>query len=373
MEHRADSATPGGPATVHRTIPVSAPESPVAALADIEAWKARKTYPSMLFAGGPVFGAARACEAGRWELLPHFSGLAPQDARDGLGAYFRRSAEECRARGDARSAGEYAAAGELLDWEARDDLTVAGRRYRVVRAERFIRMGPDGPEPPRVTDPDPGDPGECEGIDPAAGLVVDPYDPTGVPDGLLKAELLAALRKHGTVPGEVRADSHAAALSHPGGVLLPATFMMAERDGDRWRPGSTGTAPTPQSARDALAMQLRVMLPWQRDLTDEQRAVYNRAADRLDADRCDELAVAGRHFRIVRVERLLRVGPEGPEGPRPSDPDPVPPLMVQDRELRDQDHCPEDDDPADEPDERTLRFLRLFDEERRRRQALRGS
>jgi hypothetical protein len=373
MEHRADSATPGGHATVHRTIPVSAPESPVAALADIEAWKARKTYPSMLFAGGPVFGAARERKDGGWALLPHFNGLAPQDARDGLGAYFRTCAGERRAGGDARSADDYAAAGDRLDWEALDELTAGGRRYRVVRAERFIRMGPDGPEPPRVTDPDPGEPGECEGVDPAAGLVVDPYDATGVRDGVFKAELLAALRKHGAVPGGVREESRAAALTHPGGVLLPATFVIAERDGDRWRPGSSGTAPTPQSARDALAMQLRVMLPWQRDLTDEQRAVYSRAADRLDADRCDELAVAGRHFRIVRVERLLRVGPDGPEGPRPSDPDPVPPLMVQDRELREQGRAPEEDDPADEPDERTLRFLRLFDEERRRRQSLRGS
>ncbi|WP_333770015.1 DUF5954 family protein, partial [Streptomyces sp. IBSBF 2435] len=313
MESSADNTT------VYQTIRVTAPESPVAALADVEAWKARKTHPSMLFAGGPVFGVARESPDGGWVLQPYFSGLAPQDARDGLGSYFRRVAMEAAESGDPRRAAEYQAAGELLDWEALNDLTVCGCRYRVLRAERFIRMGPDGPEPPRITDPDPSEPGEShEGLDPAAGFVIDPYDPTGVSEGILKAELLAALRKHGTVPRDVRDDSGTAAATHPGGVLLPATFMTAEREGGQWRPGSSGTATTPQSARDGLAMQLRVMVPWQRDLTTEQRCVYNDAADRLDAERCDELDVAGRHFRIVRVERLVRVGPDGPESPRPS-------------------------------------------------------
>lgn len=359
----------GDDATAYQTIRVTAPESPVAALADVEAWKARKTHPSMLFAGGPVFGVARERPAGGWALQPYFSGLAPQDARDSLGAYFRRVAKEA---GPPRKAAEYQAAGELLDWEPLNDLTVCGRRYRVVRAERFIRMGPDGPEPPRVTDPDPSEPGEAhEGHDPAAGLVIDPYDATGVSDGILKAELLAALRKHGTVPGDVRDDARTAAAAYPAGVLLPATFMTAERDGGQWRPVSSGTATTPQAARDGLAMQLRVMVPWQRDLTAEQRSVHNAAADRLDAERCDELDVAGRHFRIVRVERLVRVGPDGPEGPRPSDPDPVPPVMVQDRELRAQGIIREEDDGSEEPDESTQRFLRLFDEERQRRASLR--
>ncbi|WP_327292183.1 DUF5954 family protein [Streptomyces sp. NBC_01198] len=362
----------GDDATVYQTIRVTTPESPVAALADVEAWKARKTYPSMLFAGGPVFGVARERQPGGWVLQPFFSGLAPQDARDGLGSYFRRVAKETADGGDLRHAAEYQGAGELLDWEALNDLTVCGRRYRVVRAERFIRMGPDGPEPPRVTDPDPSAPGEShEGLDPAAGLVIDPYDATGISEGILKAELLAALRKHGTVPSDVRDDSRTAAAAYPGGVLLPATFMTAEREGGQWRPGSSGTATTPQSARDALAMQLRVMVPWQRDLTAEQRSVYNGAADRLDAERCDELDVAGRHFRIVRVERLIRVGPDGPEGPRPSDPDPVPPVMVQDRELRAQGAPRDEEDGAEELDESTQKFLRLFEEERRRRESLR--
>ncbi|MYS18731.1 hypothetical protein GA0115240_100610, partial [Streptomyces sp. DvalAA-14] len=73
---------PHGDDSAHRTAPGADPESPVAALADLEAWKARKTYPSPLLAGGPVFGIARERASGGWELQPYFSGLAPQDARD---------------------------------------------------------------------------------------------------------------------------------------------------------------------------------------------------------------------------------------------------------------------------------------------------
>ena len=329
----------------------------------------------MLFAGGPVFGVAVERDEGGWELHPYFSGLAPQDARDGLGSHFRRLSQEAARAGDADAEAEYLAAGERLDWETLDEMTVRGRRYRVVRAERFIRMGPDGPEPPRDTDPDTGVTGEVgDPLDPAAGLVVDPVHATGVSEGILKVELLAALRKGGTVPLGVREDARTAADTHPGGVLLPATFMTAEREGGRWRPDSSGTATTPQSARDGLAMQLRVMVPWQKDLGPREREVYARAADHLDAERCDELDVAGRHFRIVRVERLIRIGPDGPEGPRPTDADPTPPVMVQDQQLRDQGVLKEDDGAGDEgaePDERTKRFILLFEEERQRRDALR--
>lgn len=363
----------GDDVPAYQTIRMTTPEAPVAALADVEAWKARKTYPSMLFAGGPVFGVARERDEGGWELHPYFSALAPQDARDGLGAHLRVLSQQAERAGDAEAAAELLAAGDRLDWEALDEMTVRGSRYRVVRAERFIRMGPDGPEPPRDTDPDPSGPGDAhDSPDPAAGLVIDPVNATGVSEGILKVELLAALRKGGTVPRDVRDDSRAAARTHPGGVLLPATFMTAEREGGRWRPDSSGTSTTPQSARDGLAMQLRVMLPWQKDLGPGEREVYSRAADLLDAERCDELDVAGRHFRIVRVERLVRIGPDGPEGPRPSDPDPTPPVMVQDREMREQGLIKDDEDEESaEPDERTRKFMDLFDEERRRRDGLR--
>ncbi|MFI6763500.1 DUF5954 family protein [Micromonospora sp. NPDC050417] len=50
---------------------------------------------------------------------------------------------------------EYEAPIRLLPWKVVNDLTVNGRRHRIIRAQPFIRMGPDGPEPPRPTDPDP--------------------------------------------------------------------------------------------------------------------------------------------------------------------------------------------------------------------------
>lgn len=374
MDARDDEGEDG--VSAYRTIRVTTPDSPVAELADVEAWKARKKYPSMLFAGGPVFGVARERESGGWELHPHCAGLAPQDARDGLGAHFRQLAQAAAEEGDDEARTVYLAAGERLDWEPLDELTVRGERYRVVRAERFVRMGPDGPEPPRATDPDPGRSDAARtGYDPAGGLVVDPLDPSApartgrVSEGVLRAELLTALRKNGRVPSDVRHDSRKAARTHPGGVLLPATFMTAEREGGRWQPDPAGTAATPQAARDGLAMHLRVMVPWQTDLDADEREVYLRAADRIDTEHCDELHVAGRHFRVVRVERLLRIGPDGPEGPRPSDPDPIPPVMVHEQQIGEQ-GVPVDEEEDEEPDERMERFMELFDEGRRRRAAL---
>ncbi|WP_237404545.1 DUF5954 family protein [Actinacidiphila reveromycinica] len=340
----------------------------MAAPADVETWKARKAYPSTLFAGGPVFGVARERAEGGWKLRPGFAGLAPQDARDALGAHFRTRADRCAADGDEAGRAQYAEAADRLDWERLDELTVAGARYRVVRAERFIRMGPDGPEPPRATDPDRTHPAQPP-LDPAADLAIASGGEATLPPGVLRVELLTALRKNGSVPRDVREDSRAAARSHPGGVLLPATFMAAEREGGRWRPQSTGTAATPRDARDGLAMQLRVMVPWQRELTDEEHESYKRAADLLDTEQLDELDVAGRHFRIIRVERLIRTGADGPEGPRRSDADPVPPALVHDRQLREQAAAQEEED--GEGEENTLKFMALLDEERRRREHLR--
>ncbi|MYS23889.1 PE-PGRS family protein, partial [Streptomyces sp. SID4948] len=194
----------------------------------------------------------------------------------------------------------------------------------------------------------------------------------GSPEGVLDAELLAALRRHDTVPNDVYDDSRIAARTHPGSLLLPASFMTAEREGGRWRPHSTGTSATPRDARDGLAVHLRVLVPWQKDLTPQEHEVYKRAADHLDAEQPDELDVAGRHFRIIRVERLVRVGPDGPEGPRPSDLDPLPgdpsrrPLPGDPRPP-DPSRPAQDDEPAAEADPRTQRFRELFEEEARRR------
>ncbi len=60
--------------------------------------------------------------------------------------------------------------------------------------------------------------------------------------------------------------------THPGGVLLPATFMTAERVKGRWRPDSHTGAATPQHARDSLTFTLRVADPVGGELGAEERA-----------------------------------------------------------------------------------------------------
>ena len=140
--------------------------------------------------------------------------------------------------------------------------------------------GEAGPEPPRPTDPDPGEPDQASQIpDPATGFVIDPAAPTGPSDGMLKLDLLGLLPRDAVVPREVRDDADRAARTHPGGTLLPAAFMVGEQVAGQWRAGPAGPSPTPQGARDALAGYLRVMAPWQLDLDPGQRAVYDAAAE----------------------------------------------------------------------------------------------
>ncbi|WP_329062486.1 DUF5954 family protein [Streptomyces sp. NBC_01429] len=360
----------------YRTIRVAGPDGPVEAVADVAAWQAREVYPDILSAGGPLFGVVREREAGGWELISSFSGLAPQDGRDSMGAQFRMLAQECERAGDEPARQECLRAAERTEWETNDEMTVLGTRYRVARAECYVRSGPEGPEPPRPTDPDPMEPGESHRApDPAAGFVFDPVIATGMSEGILKVELLSLVPKSGTVPPDVRGDALAAAQTHPGGALLPATFMTTECVSGRWRPESTATSVTPQNARDSLAVKLRVMIPWKRGLGPAERVPYSAAADRLDAERCDELTVEGRHFRVARIERLVRIGPDGPEGPRLSDHDPQPPVMVQHQQQLAQGLIPEDGEETEEPielDDRAQRLSALFDEEEKRRKELRA-
>jgi hypothetical protein len=84
--------------------------------------------------------------------------------------------------------------------------------------------------------------------------------------------------------------------------------------------------------------------------------------------------VDGCRTRIVRVERLVRVGPDGPEGPRPSDTDPELPTAVQEEQLREEGVFDEyrvlnekETEQRRIADEQAKEFLRLFEEQRRRR------
>ncbi|MFE0877609.1 DUF5954 family protein [Streptomyces smyrnaeus] len=303
-----------------RTIRVAPVVEPVAAMADEEAWSARQRYP-VLMGFRPVFGPARERteeEGGGWQLLSYFGSPTPQGARAGLGSHLRRRAQEAEEAGDGETRTACRAAAERLDREAPDELTVLGERHRIVRAQNVVRSGPEGPEPPRPSDPDPVQPGATGRLpDRTEGFVLDAAAPTGPSEGVLKAELPALVHREGDEP-RVREDARRAAVTHPGGVLLPPAFLFAEEEGGAWR-AETGDSGTPQEARDALTMLLRVPTPATRGLDEGSCALYKEAADRLDAERGIELCFAGRRLRLVRVERLVRIGPDGPEGPRPSD------------------------------------------------------
>jgi Family of unknown function (DUF5954) len=350
----------------YRTIRVGPLGSRAAQEADDQAWLAREPYPNLAFAGGPAFGIAHELELGGWQLHRFYSCTYPQEARESMGSAFRRLAQE-HPEGSAEHA-ECMRAAERMDREVVDELTVLGTPYRVIRAEQFIRTGPLGPEPPRPTDPDPGQPGMSYQLpDPAEGFVIDPVNATGMSEGILKTELLDTARQAGSVPEEVRDDLLRAAHSHPGGVLLPPGFIIGTLTRGKWGPVSTNVSTTPQGARDSLVGHLRVSLPARLDLSEDKRAVYAAAADVIENDRANEVTAAGRRFRVVRVERLVRIGPDGPEGPRPSDPDPEPPVMQLPPVPED-----EEDRPV-EYSEETKRFIRLFEEEEKRRAARRAA
>ncbi|MBW1601163.1 PE-PGRS family protein [Streptomyces sp. JJ66] len=366
----------------YRKVRVTAPADAAEARADEEAWYARDSYPDLHSAGGPLFGVAREREQGGWQLLPYFGSHAPQDARDSLAAHFRRAAHEQDEADDPADRDACLAAAERLDWEVIDELTVSGTRYRVVRAEQFIRMGPEGPEPPRPSDPapDPRPPSQRRAErtpDPVDGFIIDTDTATGMSEGILKVELLSLVPGPGTVPPDVRGDALKAVHTHPGGVLLPAAFLIAERIDGRWA-AESGARPTPQDAREGLMLDLRVMAPVMRKLDAAQRAEYARAADRFESEQDGVvLEVAGRHLRLARVERLVRVGPDGPEGPRPSDYDPQPPVNVHTRQLREQGLLTDDEDAEDADDDgsqaqadaNARELMRLFEAENARQDA----
>ncbi|AEW93045.1 MULTISPECIES: DUF5954 family protein [Streptomycetaceae] len=295
----------------HLTIRITQASDPVSAVTEDDAWRALDAYPEVVVVG-PVFGLAElpahrdGCR--HWRVIAAGEPSA-RSARRRLHAHLLRLAEDAAAPAD-RAA--YAAAAEPLAGGAADEVAAGAHRFRVIRADAYARTGPDGPEPPRPTDPDGAPAGQGHRApDRTAGFVIDPAAATGPSGGLLRLELLPLVHPPGRVHEDVRADADRALATHPGGVLLPTGFSVAEETGGRWRTLSCPGA-GPQSARDHLARYVRA-------LPGGSGGEYEAAARRLGAERCDEVRVCGRRFRVVRVEQLVRVGPDGPEPPRPSD------------------------------------------------------
>ncbi|MFE6751570.1 DUF5954 family protein [Kitasatospora purpeofusca] len=324
----------------HLTIRVTHTDDPVAAVAGLEAWASREKYPNLMMMP-PVFGSLERTGSGTWRIVG-FHATTPQAARDDLGHAFRSWARaEPGPVGhadrdlDEEERASYRAAHERLEWEALDEISAGGRDYRIFRAEQVLRSGPDGIEPPRPTDPDPAAVGEGHRLPPrTTGFVIDPAAGVTLVDGILRLDMMSLVPTGRSVPEDVREQARRSSQLHPNVLVLPAHCAVAEyRDGG-WGP-MTGACETPQHARDTLAAYLREFAPrLDPNLGEEELTRYAEAADRLDAERSDELRAADRHFRLVRVEPVVRLGPDGPELPRSSDWDPELPLRLQEQRDR---------------------------------------
>src|SRR5690606_28565709 len=70
--------------------------------------------------------------------------------------------------------------------------------------------------------------------------------------------------------------------------------------------------------RESLVTYFRHVVPAIESPGDADLAQFAEAAELMeDETRRNGIAVAGRRFRIVRVERITLMGPDGPEPPRP--------------------------------------------------------
>ncbi|MDB1088527.1 DUF5954 family protein [Streptomyces sp. ACA25] len=341
----------------HRVINVARFDDPVSVITDTEAWLARDKYADM--AGrGPMFAVTEQEPDGRWRILVTDE-IQPQGCRDELARVCRLRAKDAEDAGDAEAERDWMAGAHRMEWEKTDDLRVRDCRFRIARADMVLRIGPDGPEPPRPSDPDPlPTRGKRSAPSRTLGFLIDPTAAIGLSEGILRLDLLRSAFAPSSVPEKVRRDSLRARRDYPGGVLLPPVFAVYEHVQGHWLP-TAQACDSPQGARNQLAGRFAAMLParirqWHphmrelpeelrhsmaaRDgflepgaesLTERQLRALAKAAKRLERERLDDIEVLGHPYRVVRLECLMRLGPDGPEPPRPSDPDPDLPVSVQ--------------------------------------------
>ncbi|TYB45349.1 DUF5954 family protein [Actinomadura chibensis] len=297
-------------------INVVAALDPVAAVRDRELGERILEYPKLLPAGSPEFGHA-VQEDGEWRI-GSLGSDDPSSARYGLAFDLRTAAADEPDPGTARA---MRAAAARLDPEegdqlAKDEWEIGPRRYRVVRAEKFMLIGDRVMEPPRATDADLA----ADGL--LRGHPLDPAAPCGQWEAQLRLNLVGYMPVAGTVPDEVRAEARHAIRTHPGVVLLPPTFVVVEVAGDAWSPITGGDVP--HEAVDRLARHFTDLLPRLREFQGDpasaaEVAEWEALAAGVRAATGHRIRVRGREFRTVRVSRMLRLGRDGPEAPRPCD------------------------------------------------------
>lgn len=221
----------------------------------------------------------------------------------------------------------------VLERESANEIEACGVRYRVVHGDEFARVGDDGLEPPRPTDPEPADRSwdrrKRDSPSPDLGFVLDPERADGPAAGAMKLGLQEFAYTGVHFPYDVRSESKRAVTTHPELVLLPTTFSVVERGGPGgWRPCRAVMA-TPHDARRLLYDGMAEMWAVLYKFDDATKARYAKAAEEYRAlGRADEFEADDRVFRICRVERLLRMGPDGPEMPRPTDVDEYGPMKM---------------------------------------------
>ncbi|GAA3793842.1 hypothetical protein GCM10023083_31530 [Streptomyces phyllanthi] len=306
-------------------------DDPAAWVREADALEASRRYPHLALRG-PVFGIAvqEPAKGPEWRLLKPVTDGMPQVARDGLNSHLWFSAKD-DVDDPAVRRGMLAAV-DVLERERVDEVEACGLRYRVVRGDEFGRVGDDGLEPPRPTDPEPAkrswDKQARDTPSPDIGLVLDPRRVDGPAAGAMRLGLRDFTYTGSRFPTEVRGDSERAVATHPDLVLLPTSFGVVEHKGHSWQPRGALMA-TPHEARRMLYIGMSETWALLYQFDEDKKARYAKAAEEFRAlDRADEFRVDDSVFRICRVERMLRMGPDGPESPRPSDVDDYGPMKL---------------------------------------------
>ncbi|MGC5309962.1 DUF5954 family protein [Micromonospora zamorensis] len=102
-------------------------------------------------------------------------------------------------------------------------------------------------------------------------------------------------------------------------IGAPLFGHAVQAEGGRWQVYAV-VSDTPQAARDDLAHHLMEQLD---EATDPPLAAeLTTVLGVLDREKVNEVVIAGRMHRVVRVDTFARFGPDGPEPPRPTDRDP---------------------------------------------------